>query len=103
MPIWEKEVFSSFHKSAIWTRDGPGSEAVRTADSQIPQAAKSLEEEGSVSAPLNYQRTEAKSEKMERGRLSFCFDFKCPQLLKMRATEAMINVCFFFFGNFLLS
>lgn len=28
--LGEGKSFSSFHKSAIWTRDGPGSEAVRT-------------------------------------------------------------------------
>lgn len=28
--LGEGKSFSSFHKSAIWARDGPGSEVVRT-------------------------------------------------------------------------
>ena len=47
-----------------------------------PQAVESLEEGGSVSAPLNYKGEKQKVRKRRGGRLSFCFDFKYPQLLE---------------------
>lgn len=62
-----------------------------------PQAVKSLEEEGSVSAPLNYKGEKQKARKWREGRLSFCFDFNILNCFKM----GQANVSpFFFFGKF---
>ena len=64
--LGEGKSSSSFHKSAIWARDGPDAQ-------ELPPSCRESRRRRLSFSPTELQGREAKSEKMKRGKIIILF------------------------------